>query len=195
MSSGVGWGDVMRVSKEKAAENRELILSAASRLFREHGLDGVGVDALTEAAGLTHGSLYSQFGSKERLAAAALSHAAAGSAARYGSVETLDEYVTRYLSPTHMEHRGTGCAVAALAGEIPRHGGSVRESFSSSLRAMVARLGNLLPAPRRESNEALAIAASLIGALILARSVDDPALATRILDATREDLRRKAAIG
>ena len=61
----------MRVSKEKAAENRERILTEAARLFREHGLSGVGVDALTDAAGLTHGSLYSQFGSKERLAAEA----------------------------------------------------------------------------------------------------------------------------
>ena len=66
----------MRVSKEKAAENWERIVTAAARLFREHGLSGVGVDALTDAAGLTHGSLYSQFGSKERLAAEALSHAA-----------------------------------------------------------------------------------------------------------------------
>ena len=67
--------EVMRVSKEKAGENRERILTEAARLFREHGLSGIGVDALTDAAGLTHGSLYSQFGSKERLAAAALSHA------------------------------------------------------------------------------------------------------------------------
>ena len=66
----------MRVSKEKAAENRERILTEAAWLFREHGLSGVGVDALTNAAGLTHGSLYSQFGSKERLAAEALNHAA-----------------------------------------------------------------------------------------------------------------------
>ena len=62
----------MRVSKEKVAENRERILKEAARLIRERGISGVGVDALTEAAGLTHGSLYSQFGSKERLAAEAL---------------------------------------------------------------------------------------------------------------------------
>ena len=69
----------MRVSKEQAAGNRERILTEAARLFRERGLSGVGVDALTEAAGLTHGSLYSQFGSKERLAAEALDHAVATS--------------------------------------------------------------------------------------------------------------------
>ena len=62
----------MRVSKEQAAKNRERILTAASRLIRERGISGAGVDALTEAAGMTHGSLYSQFGSKERLVEEAL---------------------------------------------------------------------------------------------------------------------------
>ena len=65
----------MRVSKEQAAKNRERILKAASRLMREHGIAGAGVDALTEAAGMTHGSLYSQFGSKERLVEEAVAYA------------------------------------------------------------------------------------------------------------------------
>ena len=67
----------MRVSKEQAAENRERILKAASSLMRERGISGVGVDALTEAAGMTHGSLYSQFGSKERLVEEAVAYAIA----------------------------------------------------------------------------------------------------------------------
>jgi AcrR family transcriptional regulator len=99
----------MRVSREKAAENRERILTEAARLFREHGLSGVGVDALTDAAGLTHGSLYSQFGSKERLAAEALRHAASTSSARLSDARTLDDYVTRYLSADHPN----GAATAA----------------------------------------------------------------------------------
>ena len=54
----------MRVTKERAAENRERILTEAARLFRERGVSAVGMDALAEAAGMTHGSLYSQFDSK-----------------------------------------------------------------------------------------------------------------------------------
>jgi AcrR family transcriptional regulator len=72
----LGTEDV-RVSKEKAAENRERILLAAARLMRERGISGAGVDALTEAAGMTHGSLYSQFGSKERLVEEAVAYAIA----------------------------------------------------------------------------------------------------------------------
>src|SRR5258708_32310515 len=104
----------MRVSKEKAAENRDRILTEASRLFREHGLSGIGVDALTEAAGLTYGSLYSQFGSKERLAAEAVSHALNTSAARMSDAATLDEYISRYLSADHRERRPDACVMSAL---------------------------------------------------------------------------------
>src|ERR1044071_1105855 len=108
----------MRVSKEKAAENRARILAEAARLFRERGLSGVGVDALTEAAGLTHGSLYSQFGSKERLAAEAIEHALARSALARLPVgsgpDTLSTIIARYLSPAHRDAPGKGCTFAAL---------------------------------------------------------------------------------
>ena len=70
----------MRVSREKSAENRERILQAAAALIRERGISGVGVDALSDAAGLTHGSVYSQFGSKDRLVVEALRFALAKTA-------------------------------------------------------------------------------------------------------------------
>ena len=175
----------MRVSKEKAAENRERILTEAARLFRERGLSGVGVDALTDAAGLTHGSLYSQFGSKERLAAAALSHAASTSSTRLSDARTLDDYVTRYLSADHRKRRGDGCVMAALAGEIPRQGAAIRHSFTDAVRAVVKRITSLMPGRRKSEDEALAIVATMVGALTLARAVDDPELSDRILAANR----------
>lgn len=192
----------MRVSKEKAAENRTRILTQAARLFRERGLSGVGVDALTDAAGLTHGSLYSQFGSKERLAAEALAQALASSpvyrvcepdpAALGGA---LDQFVSGYLSPRHRDAPGTGCALAALGCEIPRQGPTVRQAFTEGLRAMAARVSTLLPrrAGQTREHEALAVVAALVGGLILARAVDDPALSDRILAACSERLSREAA--
>lgn len=177
----------MRVSKEKAAENRERILTEAARLFRERGISGVGVDALTEAAGLTHGSLYSQFGSKERLAAEALAHALAGSAVRMGGKGSLAEYAAHYLSQVHRDAPGGGCAIAALGCEIPRQASTVRRTFTEGVRRLVGRLAALLPghADRPREDEALAVAATLVGALVLARAVDDPMLSDRILTASR----------
>jgi TetR/AcrR family transcriptional regulator, transcriptional repressor for nem operon len=178
----------MRVSKEKAAENRERILTEAARLFREHGLSGVGVDALTEAAGLTHGSLYSQFGSKEHLAAEALSYAQSASSARMSKAETLSDYVTRYISADHRERRGDGCVMAALACEIPRQSAAIRRNFTDAVRAVAKQIASLMPARRKSEDEALAIVATMVGALTLARAVDDPKLSDRILAAARTRL-------
>jgi TetR/AcrR family transcriptional repressor of nem operon len=119
----------MRVTKEKAAENRERILTEAARPFRECGVSAVGMDTLAEAAGMTHGSLYSQFGSKEHLAAEALGRAFDASAAKYGEVETLSAYVERYLSPHHRDTPGSGCAIATLGCEVPRQGNAMRASL------------------------------------------------------------------
>jgi TetR/AcrR family transcriptional repressor of nem operon len=179
---------VVRVSKEKAAENRERILTEAAQLFRERGLSGVGVDALTDAAGLTHGSLYSHFGSKERLAAEALSHAQNMSSARMSDTGTLDDYVARYLSADHRERRGDGCVMAALASEIPRQATTIRHNFTEAMQAVVKRIARLIPGRRKSEDEALAIVATMVGALTLARAVDDPELSDRILAAARTRL-------
>lgn len=178
----------MRVSKEKAAENRERILTEAARLFREHGLSGVGVDAVCDAAGLTHGCLYSQFGSKEGLAAEALSHAARANSAHLSDAGTLDEYVTRYLSADHRKRRGEGCVVAALVGEIPRQGAAIRHSFTDVVRTVVKRITGVMPGRRKSEDEALAVVATMVGALTLARAVDDPEMSDRILAAARTRL-------
>ncbi|MBR0644123.1 TetR/AcrR family transcriptional regulator [Plastoroseomonas hellenica] len=191
----------MKVSKEKAAENRARILTAAARLFREHGLAGVGVDALAEAAGMTHGSLYSQFGSKERLAAEALSEALAPGDTRLlpeaGAVPGQDAVavvVGRYLSPQHRDRPGEGCALAALGSEMHRGPASVRHAFTEGLRSLAARLAALLPRRRRQAPEdaALALLSALVGTLILARAVDDPGLSDRILAASARHLTQAA---
>src|ERR1044071_923071 len=74
---GVSLEVFMRVSRQEAAENRERIVEAASRLFRDKGLDGVGVDAIMREAGLTHGGFYGHFASKDALAAEAVEQALA----------------------------------------------------------------------------------------------------------------------
>jgi TetR/AcrR family transcriptional regulator, transcriptional repressor for nem operon len=182
----------MRVTKEKAAENRERILTEAARLFRDRGVSAVGMDALAEAAGMTHGSLYSQFDSKEHLATAALGRTFDAVAAKDTEAETLSAYVERYLSPRHRDNRGSGCAIAALGCEVPRCGNAMRHTYTEGLRRLVERLTRLLgPKVRRKrENEALATAATLVGGLILARAVDDRELSDQILAACRERLIR-----
>jgi TetR/AcrR family transcriptional repressor of nem operon len=181
----------MRVSREQAAENRESILKATSRLMRERGISGVGVDALAEAAGMTHGSLYSQFGSKERLVEEAVAHAIATKGQEVPETFVLSDYVSEYLSPAHRDMPGSGCPFAALSCEMPRQSRGVRDRFTAGVRGMVGllsgRLGSGLK-QRQRDEKALATVASLVGALVLARAVNDPKLSDDILRATKKRL-------
>ena len=182
----------MRVTRKKAAENRDRILQAAARLIREHGVSGVGVDALADAAGLTYGGLYSQFGSKEALAAEALSVALAG------NVETLERlglaaYAEGYLSAEHRDAPGEGCVLAALGCDMPRESMLLRRRFTEGFRRLAGRVGEMLRAGSRQESdeEAFATVAALVGAVILARAVDEPELSERILAATRASVTRR----
>jgi TetR/AcrR family transcriptional repressor of nem operon len=181
----------MRVSKEKAAENRERILKAAAQLIRERGISGAGVDALTEAAGMTHGSLYSQFGSKDRLVEEALGYALVASGKAAAGAATLDQYVTGYLAPEHRDQPGRGCPLAALACEVPRQSAGVKDTFTAGVRGMLKQLSSRMDTglkPRQREEHALAALASLIGAVVLARAVSDPDLSNAILRATKKRL-------
>src|SRR5260221_2028560 len=152
-----------------AAENRERILNEAARLFREKGAQGVGVDALGEAAGLTHGSLYSQFGSKDRLLAEAVAHAFSRFATKFGAVKDADTYVSKYLSTEHRENPGSGCTVAAIGSEMPRQSEAGPRALTNATKGSNAREAALLPRRRGREREddALGLPATLAVAMIL----------------------------
>lgn len=180
----------MRVSKAKAAQNREKILTSAARLFRERGIGATGVDSITEEAGLTHGGLYSQFGSKEAIAAEAIRFAGSGSkrvwqraAERKPGNKAFPAIVAGYLSRAHRDSPGQGCVVAALGTDIPRQPQAVRQAFTKQLREVLEFLTGLMPdnSPSHRYEDAIAAFACMAGALILARAVRDDTLSELIL--------------
>ncbi len=183
----------MRVSKEKAAQNRERILTSAARLFREHGISATGVDSITDDAGLTHGGLYSQFGSKEAIAAEAIRFALTRgkrvwqrALERNPGKRALPAIVDGYLSRAHRDAPGNGCVVAALGTDIARQPRRVRQAFTREIKVDLEFLSRLMPDgdPSRSYEDAIVAFASMIGALILARAVSDDALSDLILKST-----------
>jgi len=178
----------MRVSREKAAENRERIVDSAARLFREKGFDGVGIDAIMNEAGLTHGGFYGHFGSKSGLAAEAVSRALERSTEKQRRFTNLDDLVSDYLSERHRADRMNGCAVAALGADIARQSEGVRRVLTAYVRAQLDRLARLFRNGTQASRRRRAITklAGMVGALTLARAVDDPALSKEILAVARD---------
>jgi TetR/AcrR family transcriptional regulator, transcriptional repressor for nem operon len=178
----------MRVSREKAAENRERVVETASRMFREGGFDGVGIDAIMSAAGLTHGGFYGHFSSKNDLAAEAMARALERSLSNQSRYTTLSDLVSAYLSERHCADRANGCAIAALGGDMVRQGKGVRSELTAYVRVRLNHFIGLLRGGTAASRRKRAIAtlAGMVGALTLARAVDDPALAAEILAAARD---------
>jgi len=186
----------MRVSRQKAAENRERIIDAAGTLFRKKGFDGIGVADIMKAADLTHGGFYGHFASKDDLVAQASERAMARAAANWSKViadapkNPYAALLKHYLSPRHRDDPGQGCAFAALGADAARCGKPVRETFTRGLGPLIdivaAAIQGRSKAVRRR--KAVAAVAELIGALILARAVDDSSLSDEILDAARHQL-------
>lgn len=188
----------MRVSKEKAAENRIALLRAASRLFRQRGIDGAGVADIAKEAGLTQGALYAHFDSKDDLAAEAFAFGFEGNMelARVWAGDRdprFEEYLGGLLSTRMRDDVETGCPMAASASEIGRQGSAVSASFTDAFKQQAAlleaSLEDSIPAAVRR-RLALAAAAAEIGGVAVSRAIAkaDAALADEILQAVRETL-------
>ncbi len=186
----------MKVSKVEAAASRERILDAGTRLFRERGFDGVGVADLMQEAGLTHGGFYGHFASKEELMAKATEHALAKSAARWEALyardgrQALAAVADSYLSTRHRDNPGAGCIVASVGEEAARRGPAVRRALTAGVQSLVDVLSRVVPGRTRRAkrNKALATFAGMVGAVVLARAVDDAELSADILAAVRETI-------
>ena len=180
----------MKVSKETSAKHRDELLKAASRLFRERGFDKVGIAEIAAAAGLTHGAFYTHFESKEALCAEVIPRASRRSGAALESMVDWRASIEAYLSPKHVRDRANGCPFAALAGDVPRESETIKAAFSEALQHSIdvaaARLGHKSEASRRE--EAIQALATMVGALVLARTAATPQLRDEILRAARNKL-------
>jgi TetR/AcrR family transcriptional repressor of nem operon len=188
----------MKVSREEAEANHERIIDVASRLFREKGFDGVSVSELMTAAGLTHGGFYGHFKSKDDL----VSHAAtrafdrsgeAWSTISSGADKPFAAVVDAYLDEARLAKPGTACMFAMLAPEAARRGRTVRRVFADGFRSLTGMIARLLPLDTRSRSRTTSIAvfSEMVGALVLARSVDDPELAREILNAVKSDLKSR----
>lgn len=173
----------MKVSKEVVARHRENLLEAAGRLLRKRGFDKVGVAEVAAAAGLTHGALYAHFPSKEALCREAVTRML-GKSAGAGDRKARRAYVEAYLSPSHVRRRETGCPYTALAADVPRTPAKVRAAFSRGLEHSLDRSTKRLG--RRD--RAIVSMALMVGAVVLARAAEGPALRDEILAAARRDL-------
>ncbi len=191
----------MRVSRIQAAENRETVINVASRLFREHGFDGIGLKDLMEGAGLTQGAFYKQFASKDELAAQASRRALESAFHRWSAAaaanpqDPLGAVIAFYLSMAHCAERMDGCPVVALGSDAARQGADVKASFEAGIREYLELLGRWVGDGDEPSGKAMAILSTMVGAVLLSRAVNDERLSKRFLQAAAESVLMASSAG
>jgi TetR/AcrR family transcriptional repressor of nem operon len=187
----------MRRTNEQKAETRQHIVEAAGRLFSQHGIDAVGVDAIMHAAGLTHGGFYGHFPSKEALVAEVADASLARAAARWEQIArenapdaALRRIVGSYLDPAHLAEVDSGCVLTTLGPDVARRP-EARPGIAASVRVMADALGRCLP--EGGGAQGLAALSTMVGAVVLARLADSPELAEAILAAAEHDVTSPAS--
>ena len=180
----------MGFSQAQKAESRQRVVETAARQIREHGLEALGVADCMRGAGLTHGAFYGHFPSRDALIVAALEQAMTRGETRVmsraadaaeQSKTPFEAIADAYLHPAHADNPGTGCALCALAGDAVHATADVKALYTTHLRRLAEQLTQA--AGSGSKTLGLGVAATIIGAITLARAVDDHELALSILTA------------
>jgi TetR/AcrR family transcriptional repressor of nem operon len=190
----------MGVSRQQAVENRGAIVAAAEQLFRERGVDAVGLVELMKAAGFTRGGFYNHFRSKDALVAAVMEKAMKDGGegfasliqnARSADADPVKQNIQWYLSPEHRADIDAGCPFSGFVGDARRLGDVAHRSYAEGLAANLERFAKVIEETEGISEggrtKAIILFSQMLGTLLLSRAVADvdPALADEILDEGR----------
>jgi TetR/AcrR family transcriptional regulator, transcriptional repressor for nem operon len=182
-------------SRKEATHAR--IVETAARAIRRSGYGGSGVADIMKEAGLTHGGFYAHFDSREAMLAEAADRAGAETVATLERIaaavppeQALEAMLRAYLSKAHVEGIESGCAVAALGSEMPRQSGRVRRAATRRIKEMIDLVARQLPEWGKPGahERALVTLATAVGALVVARAVDDPKLSEALREAALNHL-------
>lgn len=173
----------MKVSREQMAENRRRILEVASRLFKDKGFESVSVAEIMKAAGQTHGGFYGHFSSKDDLVAKTLAHALADDSTEE---HEFSAYLKSYLAPRHRDNPQKGCPTASFAAPVRHQASEARLVMTEGVRSQLEKIEKALPdsLPDRRS-AAIGSWSAMVGAIVLARAIEDPELSDEILKQTQ----------
>jgi TetR/AcrR family transcriptional repressor of nem operon len=173
----------MRRSREEAARTRRRAVAAASRLFRERGIESVSLGDVMAKLKMTAGGFYRHFESKQALAAEACAAAFTSSGLAGDPARSDDAMLRRYLSKAHRDAPASGCPLPALASDMARQPAAVRRAYTEGVRDAVRRIR--AAAPAADPTAHLALLAGMVGAVAISRAVNDEKLSEAVLRDTR----------
>ena len=182
----------MNLRATKKQESRQKILDAAAQRIRTEGMQGAGIATVMDDAGLTHGAFYSHFKNKDELARVALAAALDGNRQRWAGnsvtqpwPKRLAELAKRYLTQAHRDNLSHSCALAALCSDAGRSDEAFKQAYETELiKSLNAIVGcDFETLNEKQSEEALAFVALIIGSITLSRAVSSKTLSDQLLNA------------
>jgi TetR/AcrR family transcriptional regulator, transcriptional repressor for nem operon len=188
----------MRKSRSETALTRAKIIEAAGQVFRRNGIAASGIDLVVAEAGLTAGGFYKHFASKDELISEACDRVLNETvdvlrveAEAVPQQKRLELILSSYMSLDHRNSARDGCGFAALGAEMGRRK-ELAPVCTAALTKFVKLVEECLPSAAIDrSKKARAITSGMVGALMLARTVDDD-MAELILADTKRQLLRLA---
>ena len=181
----------MRYSQDHKAQTHQRIIKEASVRFRRDGIGATGLQPLMKALDLTHGGFYAHFKSKDELVEKALLASVAELDAHcetlFSQERPLDAFIDSYLSDWHHSSPDQGCPLPTMCSELGLRG-QPSPITDAMLDARLKQIETALGEGRGDA-QGLMMISTLVGALVLARSVENPQLATRIMDVVRDTLK------
>lgn len=180
---------------QRKQATREQILRSARRLFNRKGFAEVTIEEIMSDAGLTRGGFYRHFQAKDELYCEALLQFTCKNPPEDWQRKHVDPcaegeplarmIVDAYLSKEHLMDRDGPCPTAGLASDVSRSSLRVKEAFRRVLEMMLGVFSaNLRGEDARD--RALSLVATCVGAMVIARAVDDPSLAEAFRTAARK---------
>lgn len=184
----------MRYSHDHKAQTHQRIIKEASVRFRRDGIGATGLQPLMKALNLTHGGFYAHFKSKDELVEKALQAAAEELDGHcemlFNEERPVDAFIDSYLSKWHHTSPDQGCPLPTMCSELGLRG-QHSPTTDAVLHARLKQIEAALQTPNA-GERSLLMMSTLVGALVLARSVESSELATTILDVVRGNLKAQA---
>ena len=181
-------GRLMRYPPDQKAKARAAMVEAGAKALRQKGFNGIGVDGLASAAGVTSGAFYSNFANKEALLKDIIGTCLGEPfVSAEGTVlerrEKLKEWLVLYFSVGHRDSPETGCVMPTLSADVARANKDVRVTYTGRIKVLVTKIAEVLEGETNgREQRAWNIIALMVGAVSIARAMTDQGCAEAALD-------------
>jgi AcrR family transcriptional regulator len=171
----------MRYKPDQKAKARKSLVQAGARSLKTSGFNGVGVDGLAAAAGVTSGAFYSNFPNKEAMLEAVIDAFVGEPFVTDTDSVTVTEgrsrlhsFIEDYISIHHSADPADGCVMPALSADVSRAQPSVQEAYERKISTLAERIASLLDGdPYDRERRAWSIVALMVGGIAISRGMTD----------------------